>query len=427
MELLCIGDLHLGRSPARAAAAVEDVAEDALGPRAAWQRCIAYAIERGVAAVVLTGDLVEHPRDRYEAFSDLKQGVEQLRAAGIEVVAVAGNHDHEVLPELAAQIEGLVLLGADGHWTAQVIRRADAGLELVGWSFRGERAGSPLLHADELPARTASGLPRVGVLHCDRDGSSDAYAPVRAATLAAADVEGWLLGHIHKPDPQGEHGPNGYLGSVVGLDPTEDGPHGPWLLEVTGDGALRIEQVVLAPLRWARRAIDVSGLDSAGGIHQRIIEALQALDAEVSREAQQRPLAVGVRLALTGRTPLRGALREALREPDPRERPVSLGETVYFIDDIRVDALPAIDLERRAQGTDPAGRLAHCLLVLDGPDSEERRDLIARARASLSEVARASQFAGLDAPSLSDEDAARYLREAGLEALDRFVAQEGAR
>lgn len=427
MELLCIGDLHLGRSPARASAAVEDVAAEALGPRAAWQRCIEYALERGVAAVVLTGDLVEHPRDRYEAFGDLKHGVEQLRSAGIEVIAVAGNHDHEVLPELAAAIDGLTLLGADGRWAAHVVRGAEAGIELVGWSFRGERAGSPLARADELPARTAGDLPRVGVLHCDRDGSREAYAPVRAATLAAADVEGWLLGHIHKPDPPGEHGPNGYLGSVVGLDPTEDGAHGPWLLEVTAGGRLRFEQVVLAPLRWGRREIDVSGLESAGGVHPRIVEALQTLDAEVSREAHQRPLAVGVRLVLTGRTALRGELREALRDPDPRERPVVLGETTYFIDELRLDALPAIDLERRARSADPAGRLAHLLLVLDGPDSDERRDLLARARTRLDDTARESPFAGLDVPPLAHEETARHLREAGLDALDRLVDQEGER
>ena len=359
MEILCVGDLHLGRRPAHASGVIDelDSAGD-ISPRAAWERCVRYAVDRRVTAVVLTGDLVEHPRDFYEAYRDLARGIEQLRDADIAVVAVAGNHDYQILPELARRIDGFQLLGAGGEWTSCVITGADAAVELVGWSYTGERALSPLPEASGLPARDAPDSPRLGLLHGDRDVADSPYGPVKSTTLAAADVEGWLLGHIHKPDALHGPRPSGYLGSVVGLDPTETGPHGPWLIGVGAGGTRAIEQVVLAPLHWAHREIDVSDLTDAEQVHGRIVEDLHALDADIAAHATQRPVAVGRRLRLVGRTHLRPAIQAALERADPRSSAMPLHGTVHFVDDWRLDARPAIDLAAYAEGLDPAGRLA---------------------------------------------------------------------
>ena len=428
MEILCVGDLHLGRRPAHASAVIDELesASD-ISPRAAWYRCVDYALQRGVSAVVLTGDLVEHPRDFYEAYRDLEGGIGRLRAADIGVIGIAGNHDYQVLPELARAIEGFHLLGAGGFWETYSITGPEIGVELVGWSFTGERAVSPLTDANSLPPREAMQRPRLGLLHCDRDVADSPYAPVKATTLATADVDGWLLGHIHKPDALTGPRPEGYLGSVVGLDPTEDGPHGPWLLTVGSGGELSIEQVVLAPLRWAIRHIEVSDLTEAEQVHRRIVEDLHALDAEIDAEATQRPVAVGRRLRLVGRTHLRSAIQKALERADLRASVMPLHETTHFVDDWRLDARPAIDLEAYAEGLDPAGLLARRLLLLEKPDDPECQALVHRAQQQLADVVRLNNFARLGSEPPTEQEAADYLRQAGLQALDRLIAQRETR
>ena len=47
---------------------------------------------------LLAGDVVEQEDDFYEAYGDLRRGVDRLAAAGIPVLAVSGNHDVQVLP-----------------------------------------------------------------------------------------------------------------------------------------------------------------------------------------------------------------------------------------------------------------------------------------------------------------------------------------
>lgn len=424
MQILAIGDLHLGRHPARSSAVIGHLerASD-ISPRAAWDRCVAYGVDRDVTAVVLTGDLVEQPRDFYEAHRDLARGVERLREAGIAVVAVAGNHDYEILPELARSIDGFRLLGAGGDWESCVVSGTDGGVELVGWSFTGERALSPLPDAGALPAREAPQLPRLGLLHCDRDAAGSPHAPVKGTTLAAADVDGWLLGHIHRPDALTGPKPNGYLGSAVGLDPTEDGPRGPWRLAIDAGGTVSIEHVVLAPLRWALRTIDITDLGAPGQIHGRILEDRDALDAEIEAEVTQRPVAVGRRLRLTGTTSWRREIGAELERADPRAEPTPRHGTVYFVDAWRIDARPAVDLAAYAEGDDPAGLLARRLLLLDGPDTPARRELVRAARQHLADIARLNSFARLGRGEPSEAEVLDYLRRGGLEALDRLIAQ----
>lgn len=425
MDLLCVGDLHLGRRPAHssvAAAALSDA--DAITPRAAWQRCVRYALEQGVSAVVLTGDLTEDAKDFFGAYTDLEQGIRELRDAGIRVIAVAGNHDHVILPALGASVQGLELLGAGGHWEATVVEGPDARVELVGWSFTREAAASPLTGPQDLPARVADECPRIGVMHCDVDGRESSYAPVARSTLDACNLDGWLLGHIHVPDDLANRGPDGYLGSVVGLDPTEHGPRGPWHLRVAPSGACTMEHVLLAPLRWEYRDVDVSDVSEPAELHAQVVSALQVLDREIAAQARTHPDVVGVRLELTGRSAIRAALQAEIDSGSLQESTFPVGEALYFIDRQRLTARPAVDLEQRARGEDPTGLIARRLLALEDPDSSERQALVERARRELESWRTSAPFARLQRPAITDDEAVAYLREAGLKALDALIEQE---
>lgn len=423
MKLLCIGDIHLGRRPSRLAQEVlEQLGGMVPGPTVAWQRSVEHAVAEGVDAVLLAGDVVEQADDFYEAYADLQAGVQRLTEAGIRVLAVAGNHDVEVLPRLTEAVEEVRLLGAGGWWEAEIVEDADqTRVRVVGWSFPvAQVSASPL--ADGLPEREP--LPTVGLLHCDRDQTGSRHAPVRSTELAAAPVDAWLLGHIHRPDAlEGPH-PSGYLGSVTGLDPSEPGVRGPWVLEVAADGSLAIEQVALAPLRWDLLTVSVDGLEQAEEVHRRVTEAIAGLHAEVSR-AEQPPAAVGCRLRFEGRTHLRGEIERTLNQDDPRHAPLQRDGVVYFVHDWRLETLPPIDLEELAQGTDPVGLLAKKLLLLRGPNCEARRELVEEARRELAPVAEAPPYNALGEAPPGAERTAEILEAAAMKALDDLLAQQG--
>lgn len=413
--LLAIGDMHLGRPPA---AIPEDLRarRDELGPETAWMRSVDEAIRRQVDAVVLAGDLVDQGRDFFVAYGQLKAGVERLAAAGIRVLAVAGNHDTEILPRLAGEIEHLELLGAGGQWQARAVDQ----ITVLGWSFpRPQVRTSPLA---SLPASRPDGTV-IGLLHCDLDQAESPYAPVSRRELEAAPVDAWLLGHIHRPDDLDTDRPIGYLGSISALRASETGPRGPWLIQVEGRD-IAADQLPLAALRYETLEIDCSDLDDAGELGTRVLAAARERLRPLA-EYEFPPAAVGLRITLAGQSSVAPALAQAATELAADGRSWEEQGIACFIHRIDSALLPRLDLKRLARQSDPCGLLARRLLALQRPDDEEYQRLVRLARESMSPALRAREFRDLEYEP-DDAAIAGWLDRAGRLALIRLVAQREA-
>ena len=426
MKLLCVGDIHLGRRPARLPAGLlDELKPSEVGPAAAWRLAVDFALRDEVDAVLLAGDVVEQEDDFYEAYGDLRRGVDRLADAGIPVLAVSGNHDVQVLPRLAGAVPGFRLLGRGGVWQAAGVTGRDGRrVQVLGWSFPERRVSTSPLAAHDLPPLDPASGPVVGLLHCDRDATGSPYAPVRSAELADAPVDAWLLGHVHKPDALAPPRPIGYLGSLTGLDPGETGARGPWLLDCGGPDLVP-RHLPLAPLRWEEVEVALDGLESAENVHDLAVSALDALHERLVAE-RHRPRAVGCRLRFTGRTAHRRAVERSLAAADPLRFPQPRGDVLYFVHDWRVDAAPTLDLEELARGADPPALLARKILLLRDPaGGAERQALLAGARRRLESLAGRPAFAAHGLASPAEVEAAELLERAALAALAELLDQRG--
>ena len=426
INLLAIGDIHLGRRSTRVPDGVSGrVSPKDLTPAAAWHCAVEKALSLKVDAVLLAGDVVDQNDDFYEAYSDLAEGVGRLTEAGVPVLGVAGNHDVRVLPRLADAIPKFQLLGRGGVWEEVVIEGRDgSSMRILGWSFPGERVHkSPLV--DGLPARRDD-LPRLGLLHCDRDQTGSRYAPVRSAELEAAAVDAWLLGHIHRPDELAGSRPIGYLGSLTGLDPTETGTHGPWHVEVSPAAGISVKQLPLAPLRWEALEVSVDGLTDAEEVDGRILKARSHLHDELM-QIEAEPLVVGCRVRLIGRTPLRAPLEQHFATQDLDAFVLPQDDICYFIDRIRIETLPDRDLEVLAKDSDPVGLLARKILLLGKPeDDQERRALIDKGVKQLTAIVEDISYRALPEKTVDESQVAALLEQAALRALDALLAQKAS-
>jgi len=423
-RLLGIGDVHLGRRPTGLTpAASESVGGPrSVGPDRALARAVQEAIDRRVDAVLFAGDVVDDERDFYEAYTALEREVRRLAEAGIPVLGVAGNHDVEVLPRLARAIEAFRLVGKGGRWeVVTVAGREGPAVRILGWSFSGpiERA-SPF---DRPLPSLAGEEPVIGLVHGERDASRSRHAPFRASDLRDRPADAWLLGHIHKPDSLDGIRPIGYLGTLSPLDPSETGPHGPWLLEVEGREAVRATHLPLAPLRYEEIDLDVTGAPDVDEVEARLVRLPDAVRDTLLAEGAPAS-AVGLRVRLVGTSPLRSALSAA--QTRAHDLAVQRDDAVFFVQKIRSEVGPAVDLAALAEGrTDPAALLARRILLLDrGAEDPERRRFLEALRTRLATVARKPVYAALEPQddALSEYWLASIAREAGLRALGDLLA-----
>ncbi len=426
LRVLCAGDLHIGRKSSKVPSEFDDPRHSCA---AAWASVVDLAISERVDLVALSGDMVDRANRFFEAIGPLERGLRRLDEAGIETVAVAGNHDFDVLPNLADTLDSsqLHLLGRGGGWERLTIRQEGRPvLHVDGRSFTQETVfENPL----EGYSCSNDGIPILGLLHADLDQAQSRYGPVSLADLRRQPVSFWLLGHIHRPYLYSDDvGPSVlYPGSPQAMDPGEPGVHGAWIVEFKKDGTVDQRLLPLSTVRYETIPVDVTGLDTEDSCQQAIAAALR--DA-LSKAAENRGslLCLCCRLRLTGRTALHRKLPNLIRSAkDDLWRTVA--NVTGIVEQVIFETQPALDLASIAVRNDPPGEIARLIRAFERDEQPvEYRDLLYETTARLRSVYLSRPFADIATDSEPEVAQARecVLREAW-SLLDTLVAQkEGA-
>ncbi len=414
MRVLCTGDLHIGRRPTRLPDGVDGRAHTCAR---AWEDVVAYAIDQQVEVLALSGDVVDRANRYFEALDPLKRGLERLAESGIVTVAVAGNHDFDVLPQLERVLarESFRLIGRGGQWQRETVTsRAGESLHVDGWSFPAEHWPDDPLAA--YPRVVRDDVPVLGLLHADLDVTGSRYAPVRLADLRTCPVDVWLLGHVHAPARHGiAHGATVlYPGSPQAMDPGEPGLHGVWMLDIVSGAPPVVRQIPLATVRYETLTIDVTGALDGDELRTTVVNELGAAVTHIVSESG--PLRhLVIRLRVTGRTALHGRAASELDDMI-RDYTRTEGEATAYVEQVVDATRPEYDLLEIAKGTDAPGALARLLIEIssEGATSHallhDARNVAAQVRSTrayrglpLSPEAR--QSAG-DVPSGVDDDTA---------------------
>ena len=371
IRLLVTGDIHIGRRPTK----LSDADATRWSCAKMWDAIVAFAIDKGVDAVALSGDVVDHDNRFFEARGRLEQGLCRLGKKGIPVFAVSGNHDYDVLHRLADSIdsEHFRLLGREGCWEQSELTKDGKPVLIVhGWSFPSMHfPTSPLANYD---LSVDPRLPTIGILHADLGAVNSRYAPVTQDELRGTGVHFWLLGHVHCPTLEHSAGlsPILYPGTPQAMHPGETGVHGPWLLEIDGPREIRANQLPLSGVRYDCLSVNLTGVGTEEEFEFHTTERVRTRLAEVTDydSACGRLL---LRLYLIGSTPLCGRL-DPLISSLTNDLSLENRDVKCEIERVVNDTHPDIDLSVWSQRDDPAGRLVQLILKLQSGVSDERTD-----------------------------------------------------
>lgn len=432
MKILCAGDLHIGRRPSRLPDRID------CGPlscASAWGAIVDCAIDEGVDLVALSGDVVDQANRYYEAVGPLEAGIRKLATRGIPTVAVAGNHDHDVLPWLAESLapEDFRLLGRGGRWERFTYERdGRPALHIDGWSFPQHRHTDDPLRGYSLEGGGA--VPVLGLLHADLDAPRSVYAPVALADLRSRPVGFWLLGHVHAP----RHLQDGrsqilYPGSPQAMDPGEPGVHGAWLLEIDGGGRFVTRHVPLATVRYETLAVDLEGVADERGLGLRVREAVQARLERCVEDGCGPLRYLALRLVLSGRTAVHREIEAAAESIVADLRPEHAG-VMAVVERVTTVARPSLDLDALARAGDATGLLARLVLEIErgqdgtGTGSAELERLVRAAARAATDARSAAAYSALprEEAEMPADEARRVLTDQALVLLDTLLAQKEA-
>jgi len=428
LKLLIAGDLHLGRASSRVSAQ----ADSDVTARAALDRLVDAAISENADLLCLTGDVADESNRFWEALGPLTRGITRLAEEGIVTLAVSGNHDHDVLPRLAEQLDSQAfrLLGRGGSWeryTHEV--NGEPVLHVDGWSFPQERVRtSPV---DEYEPQHDAAVPTVAMVHGDLDVVTSPYAPLERQRLLAFPILGWLLGHIHAPMCEEQDGRPFlfYPGSPQALDPGETGEHGAVLGELQHGEFLPLRRIPLSTVRYDALDVDLSGVEDESAFVRRIRESIEACVSSAAQEGSGVLKNLSLRLNLTGRTVIAGELRTEARGLE-NDFETTVDGVHVSVDRVRLDVLPEIDLQEHAQVNTPPGMVARLLLDIEHNESTmdmsaETQRLLHTARQRIEDQRRNNVYTSVSDGERkpSEDEIRRVVREQAETLLTELLEQ----
>ena len=344
MKILMTGDLHMGRGSSKFA---EMESQTSIS---CWQAIVDEAIDRSVDLVLLSGDVVDRRNCYFESYMPLQTGIARLANNGIMTIAVAGNHDFNVLPNLANDIdrEMFRLLGIGGEWEQFEFECGEETLGVTGWSF--PEAHVDLTPLDSFPDTDNSCDYHIAMVHGDLNATVSKYAPLSLSRIDELSQHHWLLGHVHKPGLIRTKHERWvlYPGSPQALDPGEPHHHGVWLWEPDIQNEpvfLPMSSVCYEPL-----TIDVSKCADAEEILGFVIREIKN-NAELTKNAaHQRMCGVNYRIEIVGECDDPGEVEEVLRAQSSLD--LAFEDVQATVEHLRINVLPRLDkAELRVQKT----------------------------------------------------------------------------
>jgi hypothetical protein len=171
--------------------------------------------------------------------------------------------------------------------------------------------------------------------------------------------------------------------------------------------------------------VSLEEAQEARAVEASVVGAIETLHGQVRSQAG-RVSAVGCRLVLRGRTAMHRRL-SGMTDELRADWSADFDGVTYFIEAVRDETRPDVDLEELARSNDPVGLLAGKLLMLSrGEPAEEYADFLDRAREDMSRrVATKLLTARACRPDeMTDEQTRDVLLRAGFDALDALLAQK---
>jgi len=402
MKFLHCADLHLD-SPLLGLNRYEGapVGELRGATRRSLHELVQLALRENVGLVLIAGDLFDGDWPDFNTGLYFVGQMARLRAAGIRVALVRGNHDAESRLTKSLPLPDHIHVFPSQAPETRIYE--DLGVAVHGQSF-GNRTVD-----DDLAAgypRAIPGAFNIGLLHTSLDGRPGhaAYAPTRLDVLRGKGYDYWALGHVHRRELVREDEPRVvFPGNPQGRHARETGAKGCELVTVE-EGRMQTRFVALDCVRWLHLECPVGDLANSDDLLEVVQKHLRA----AAYQAEGRLLAV--RLRITGQGPLHGriaARRDAI-ENELRAVALDLGPSTAWIEKIQFELRPTFD---RSQGVTRPDALSEVLWLIENlrAEPEELRLLAKEACSDLTtslisklpaEVRAEADFPAMDDPKM---------------------------
>ncbi len=334
----------------------------------AFANVVNAALEYRADAILISGDIYNSENHSLAAQMEFARELYRAAQAGVEVFIIHGNHDPDEAWRADVPLPPTVhIFPSDKVDMIPLTVQGETVAKIYGISYKTQHVTENLaeqFHKDD------KDMFSIGMLHTELGVAGSPYAPCTIEDLRNTGMDYWALGHVHSRKTPSMRPYVVYPGNTQGLDRSEMGERGCYLVDVGAYGTVTLKFIVTDVIRWLDMEIDITPFHNPEELVQEIIRQRASL-----REKTGKPNMV--RLIFRGR----GALQTAVSSSEGQAYILQLLNDkekfhhifCYFFE-IKDETSPDIDLEERRQLPDVMGNY---LYAFDGikhlPESEKIR------------------------------------------------------
>jgi len=274
MKFVHAADLHLD-SPLAGLSKYEGAPVEQIrgATRRALENLVKLCLNERAELLLIAGDLYDGDWRDYSTGLFFAKQMAALRAGGVRVVWIRGNHDaaskltaHLNLPENARELS---------YKKPDTVVFEDLGVAVHGQGFDTREVTTDLSQRYPEPRR---GLFNIGLLHTALEGRAGhaPYAPCRLTALVDRGYDYFALGHVHTREVLSERPWIVFPGNLQGRHARETGPKGASLITLEGEQVRAVEHRALDAVRWNLAEADVSDESSLDGVLERVRASLNS-------------------------------------------------------------------------------------------------------------------------------------------------------
>lgn len=289
IKILHTADVHLD-SPLKSLALKDVDLQSTVktATRSAFIKIVDTALVEEVSALLISGDLFDGAERSAKTAAFLTTQLDRLKAAGIPVFYIKGNHDAEnpITGEISLPENVHVFDGRGGKHQIQ-----NSAVWIHGVSFSGRHAPESLLPKFGAPEPDAI---NIAMLHTSLAGSQghDPYAPCSVPELIAMGFDYWALGHVHKRQVHSEAPWIVMPGIPQGRDIGEAGPKSATLLTIDEKNIV-VSEVPTSAAEFIEVWVSADGIESDDDLRHQIRDVFLRTAQELASDAGLIRLSIG--------------------------------------------------------------------------------------------------------------------------------------
>ncbi|MGI6681506.1 MAG: metallophosphoesterase family protein [Bdellovibrionota bacterium] len=431
IKMIAISDIHFGAVPSVALSdptSKQNIFEKYSLKQSSLQMLAMhnlanYILDNDVDAVLIAGDIADTDSAYFETYFSLERFLETIQKNNVMVFVVSGNHDASVIKKLSLKEDNFKLLGENGEWVHEIFDLRDGKkIFLSARSFTKKHQEESHLSSYELKSRPSTlpnDIPFVGLMHCEIGAPGSQYAPTGLDEFDKTFEDIWICGHTHIPRYYEENKKIIVPGSLQGLDPSEQGIRGGFLIECSGNYIKNVEKIPLAFVYYDNISVKI---EKVSDFEEEIRKRLQEINAKYKEEVSFNYV-LSLRAEIN--VPFR-LLKEFQKRIDdmPDKNPIIFGNVIVEKISLRSDCF--LDLETLSKRKDPLGILANYLTVLQTKAPKDEYDEhIQKASKTIFQNLNQSSFALLNCLSDDEEKIRESLLRSGEILLSKFIEELG--